>query len=232
MKKFDFVIDFETLGARSDAAVIDLATVLFDPDPMVVPTFEEIVATGKRWKFDFASQKTGERPRCFDTFTIDWWKKQSVEARLNLKPASGDMDPVVAIIEFINYLRGKVDPFNSIGYCRGQSFDFPIMVDLLTESRRREGNPENAITTYDLEPVKFWQQRDIRTRIEALLMTRGLTTTPLPKGVLKGFIAHDSLHDCAKDVLMLKYAERYALGLEEAPIGDNIDPLSLPKGRQ
>lgn len=228
----DFVIDFETLGARSDAAVIDLAVVLFDPDPNVLPSFEDIVASGRRWKFDFAAQKAGERPRCFDTFTIDWWKKQSPEARANLKPSANDIDPVDGIIEFVNYLRGKVNPFNSIGYCRGQSFDFPIMVDLLTEARRREGHPDNAISTYDLEPVKFWMQRDIRTRIEALLMTRNLTTTPLPRGVLKGFIPHDSLHDCAKDVLMLKYAERYALGLEEAPTGDDIDPLSLPKGRQ
>jgi hypothetical protein len=62
-------------------------------------------------------------------------------------------------------------------------------------------------------------------------MTRGLTTTPLHKGVLDGFIAHDSIHDCAKDILMLKYAQRYALGLDEAPVGDEIDPLSLPKGR-
>ncbi|UQJ95809.1 exonuclease A [Klebsiella phage CPRSB] len=48
-------------------------------------------------------------------------------------------------------------------------------------------------------PTVFWNSRDVRTAIENRLLTRGVTTCPLRKGMLDGFIQHDSIHDCAKD---------------------------------
>lgn len=116
-------------------------------------------------------------------------------------------------------------------WCRGMSFDFPLFVDLIRDLQRNEGIPERELNTYDLEPVVFWNQRDIRTAIEALSLVRKMCETPLPKGTLDGFVAHDSVHDCAKDILMLKYAQRYALGLDEVPFEEDADPLSLPKKR-
>lgn len=225
----DFVIDWETFGNVSKSAVIDVAAVVFDPNPEVVESFEELITRGMKLKFNLAAQKGH---RLFGAGTIAWWKQQSAEARANLAPSDKDVDCVEGTIQLLEFLKAQgVDTWNSFGWCRGQSFDFPILVDLIRESEARKGIEEKDIDTFKLEPCKFWNQRDIRTAIESLLLTRGLTTTPLPNGVLKGFIAHDSIHDCAKDILMLKYAQRYALGLEEAPTGDDVDPLSLPKGR-
>ena len=51
--------------------------------------------------------------------------------------------------------------------------------------------------------------------------------TPLRKGILDGFIHHNSLHDCAKDVLALIYARRYAWGLEEIPSPEDVDPITI-----
>lgn len=225
----DFIIDFETFGNRSSAAVVDLSAVCFNPDPHVVETLDELISRGRRWKFDLRSQRG---VRVFGTSTIEWWKKQSAEARENLKPSPNDVTVTQGIVEFLEFLKQQnVDTWKSMGWCRGQSFDFPILIDCISQIEREAGKSEADIDTFKAEPCKFWNQRDIRSAIEALLLTRDLTTTPLRKGVLNGFIAHDSLHDCAKDILMLKYAQRYALGLEEAPEGDDIDPLSLPKGR-
>lgn len=225
----DFIIDFETFGNRSSAAVIDLSAVCFNPDPTVVETLDELIARGKRWKFDLRSQK-GQR--VFGASTMKWWKEQSEEARENLKPSDIDVTVKKGILDFLKFLKShNVKEWDSFGWCRGQSFDFPILVDCIASVEREAGVAEADIDTFRAEPCKFWNQRDIRTAIEALSLTRGLTTTPLRKGVLDGFIAHDSLHDCAKDILMLKYAQRYALGLDEVPVGDDIDPLSLPKGR-
>ena len=53
--------------------------------------------------------------------------------------------------------------------------------------------------------------------------------TPLRNGVLTGFVAHDSIHDCAKDVIMLKTAQRYALGLETMPEPEDTDPQTVKK---
>lgn len=225
----DFIIDFETFGNRSSAAVIDLSTVCFNPDPNVIETLDELISRGKRWKFNLKAQRGN---RVFGKSTIEWWKNQSAEARENLKASENDVTVKAGILDFLKFLKAQgIKEWDSFGWCRGQSFDFPILVDCIASIEREAGVDEETIDTFGAEPCKFWNQRDIRTAIEALSLTRGLTTTPLRKGILDGFIAHDSLHDCAKDILMLKYAQRYALGLDEVPVGDEIDPLSLPKGR-
>ncbi|QLF83159.1 exonuclease A [Klebsiella phage KpnM6E1] len=225
----DFIIDFETFGNVSSSSVIDLALITFDSDPEVLESFDELVKRGHRIKFDLKSQKGH---RLFGKSTLEWWKKQSAEARANLASTPDDLSVIAGIKEAQQYLIDSgIHPWDSFGWCRGQSFDFPIFVDCLRDVQRAQGISEEEIDTFKEEPCKFWNQRDIRTAIESLLLTRGLTTTPLPKGTLDGFIAHDSIHDCAKDILMLKYAQRYALGLSEAPSPEDTDPLSLPKGR-
>jgi hypothetical protein len=219
----DIIIDFETLGSVSNAAVIDLAVIAFDTNPENVETFDELVARGKRIKFNLASQRG---KRLFSKSTLQWWKEQSAEARKNLAPSEQDVTTLEGIKLFLDYCRENgVDQWKSLMWCRGMSFDFPILVDLIRDLYRDQDEPENEIVTEKLEPVKFWNQRDIRTAIEAYSLTRGLSMCPLPNGTLKGFVAHDSVHDCAKDILMLKYAQRYALGLDEVP--DNPDPLSV-----
>ena len=225
----DFIIDFETFGNVSSSSVIDLALITFDSDPEVLESFDELVKRGHRIKFDLKSQKGH---RLFGKSTLEWWKKQSAEARANLASTPDDLSVIAGIKEAQQYLIDNgIHPWDSFGWCRGQSFDFPIFVDCLRDVQRAQGISEEEIDTFKEEPCKFWNQRDIRTAIESLLLTRGLTTTPLPKGTLDGFIAHDSIHDCAKDILMLKYAQRYALGLEDVPSEEDTDPLSLPKGR-
>lgn len=225
----DFIIDFETFGNVSSSSVIDLALITFDSDPEVLESFDELVKRGHRIKFDLKSQKGH---RLFGKSTLEWWKKQSAEARANLASTPDDLSVIAGIKEAQQYLIDNgIHPWDSFGWCRGQSFDFPIFVDCLRDVQRAQGISEEEIDTFKEEPCKFWNQRDIRTAIESLLLTRGLTTTPLPKGTLDGFIAHDSIYDCAKDILMLKYAQRYALGLSEAPSPEDTDPLSLPKGR-
>lgn len=219
----DIIIDFETLGSTSNAAVIDLAVIAYDPNPEVIETFEELTQRGLRIKFDLASQRG---KRLFSKNTLQWWKEQSAEARKNLAPSEIDVTTSIGLGNFLEYCRkNEVDQWKSLMWCRGMSFDFPILVDLIRDAYRSEDVPENEIDTAKLEPVKFWNQRDIRTAIEAYSLTRGLSVCPLPNGTLKGFVAHDSIHDCAKDILMLKYAQRYALSLEEVP--DNPDPLSV-----
>lgn len=225
----DIIIDFETFGNVSKAAVIDLAVIAFDPDPTKVESFDTLVNRGKRIKFKLAEQKG---KRLFGKSTVKWWKEQSAEARANLAPTENDVDTLEGIKQFLDYCReNDVDPWKSQAWCRGMSFDFPILVDLIRDLYRADGVDEEDIDTFHQEPVKFWNQRDIRTAIEAYAMVRGLSTTPMVQGTLDGFVAHDSVHDCAKDILMLKFAQRYAMGLDECPEGDNVDPRSLPASR-
>jgi hypothetical protein len=155
--------------------------------------------------------------------TIAWWKEQDEAAKKNLKASPEDLTIEEAIPQLLDYLKKSgVNAWKSQGWCRGMSFDFPILVDMIRQTFKTD-------VTEDFEPVKFWAQRDIRTAIESLALTRGLSMTPLRNGVLTGFVAHDSIHDCAKDVIMLKTAQRYALGLETMPEPEDTDPQTVKK---
>ncbi|MGL5579412.1 MAG: 3'-5' exoribonuclease domain-containing protein [Cetobacterium sp.] len=219
----DFIIDFESYGLAPEGAFIDLAIVLFKDDPHNPPTFQELVASSKRIKFDISSQRK-EFPRVFDRSTIEWWQQQSEAARAMIKAAPTDVNLKVGMEEAIEFIRAGTNKKTSLGWCRGPSFDFPMYLTALRQIR-------NTREVFDDEPCFFWNQRDIRTAVERTLMTRGMTECPLPMGTLDGFVAHNSVHDCAKDILMLIYAQRYALGLEDCPMGDEVDPRSVKKGR-
>lgn len=215
MANIDAVIDWETIGPAPNGKVVELSAIAFSDSLDEDIVFDELVKKGIKIKFDLKAQKS----RITTSETIEWWKKQSPEAQEILKPSDEDMTLEEGMKMFAEYIKNSgIDPWKSHMWCRGQSFDFPILIDVLR-------GVHGTVDTFSHEPVKFWNQRDIRTAIEALLLERDQTTTPLPKGTLDGFIMHNSIHDCAKDVIMLKYAKRYALGLEDFP--SEIDPLSV-----
>lgn len=214
----DFIIDLETLGNKPNAIVVDLSVLVFDADPRKVQSFDELVKNGRRFKLSLESQKG---VRSTTPSTIKFWKEQSPEAKENLKPSDIDMTVEEAIPQVLDFLKKSgIDPWKSQGWCRGMSFDFPIFVDMIRQTYQ-------CIETEQYEPVKFWAQRDIRTAIESLLLSRGTSMMPLRKGVLDGFVHHDSVHDCAKDVIMLKSAMRFALGLDEMPKAAEIDEQTI-----
>lgn len=216
----DFIIDCESFSSRPDALCVDISIVIFNPDPTVVQTFEELVSQGKRFKLSIASQKG---VRSIMPETIKWWSEQSPEAKKHLIPSEDDLTVEDAVIQAMQFLKdNNVQHWKSQMWCRGMSFDVPIFVDMMRQTYKVD-------YTQEIEPVKFWLQRDVRTAIESYALQRNVIKTPLKKGMLDGFIAHDSIHDCAKDVLMLKTAQRYAFGLEEFPEEDDIDETTIKK---
>lgn len=219
MLPVDFVFDYETLGAAPKGVVIELSYVPFIDDPNNPPTFAELVAKGRKYKFDIRNQPGRQR----DAGTIEWWKKQSVEAKSILRPSPEDTSVKEGHEKFLADLKADgISRWDSMDYCRGPEFDRGILIDVIRQIT-------GEIDTYNSMPTMFWNSRDVRTAIENRLLSRGLTNTPLRRGILEGFIKHNSIHDCAKDALMLIYATRYANGMESPPEGDEIDPLSLSK---
>ena len=214
----DYIIDLETFDNRPDALVVDMSVVVFDSDPNVVQTFDELVKSGKRFKLNMKSQ-IGKRTTL--PSTMNFWKQQSEAATANLKPSDEDLTVEQAIEGVLKYLKDSgISEWKSQGWCRGMSFDFPIFESMLRQAK-------GVDDTEGLSPIKFWNQRDIRTAIECYLMQRGISMTPLRTGVLDGFVHHDSVHDCAKDVIMLKTAQRYMLGLETIPSPEDVDPQTI-----
>lgn len=217
----DYVWDYETVGPSPNGKVIELSYVPFVDDPHNPPTFAELVARGRKYKFDLRNQPD----RIADQGTIAWWKQQSEEARTILKPSPEDLELYAGHRQFFEDLKADgVSRWQSLDYVRGPEFDRGILVDVV---RKMVGK----IDIFEDMPTVFWNSRDVRTCIENRLLTRDASTCPLRKGLLDGFVMHNSIHDCAKDVLMIVYSLRYALGLEEPPSEEETDPLSLPRKR-
>lgn len=220
MKTTDFIIDFECLSTIPESIITEVSILPFVDDPHNPESFQDLIKKGKKFKLSVASQRGN---RHMMSSTINWWKKQSPEARKNLAPHKDDITVPQAVDLMLDFFKqNNVDTWNSRLWCRGMSFDIPVFISMLQERFQVKD-------TQKLEPTAFWNGRDIRTAIEAASLTRGLTMTPLRKGLLDGFVMHDSIHDCAKDAIMLTYIKRYALGLENPPSGDDIDPQTVKK---
>lgn len=213
----DFVIDYETLSARPDCVILDVAVIPFVNNFMNPPTFTELIESGLNIKLNISSQRAIGRSVC--SSTLDFWKKQSDDAKLVLKPSTRDVELYRAhdmIKEFL-YSRGVM--YNkSQGWCRG-FFDFPIFANVMSKQF-------NTTHAQPYETITQGKMREIRTAIEAHLGVRNKTVCPLPKGSLPNFIHHNSLHDCAKDILMLLYAQRYGYGIEDVPTFENTEPVT------
>lgn len=200
------LFDFETVDVRPTAIVLDLAAVVFHEKN--IDTFTDLINSPKRMfrvKFDVRTQKG----RTVDQSTLVWWSGQSDSAREVFEPSSADVslhDGIVAFKEFC--VSSGIDPKNSLAYVRGASFDFSILANIM---RTVFG------ATQDDFPVAFWQQRDVRTAIAFAMLDPNLRKLPVPKGLFEGFVKHNSVHDCCKDVILLQHALGYGLGTIEVP---------------
>lgn len=218
----DILIDYETLGGKSHnrghSSVLELGAVAFEfnPESGAIPDYQQMVKSAFRVKFDIRSQKG---IRAIDADTKDWWLKQSEEAKKVLYPSAEDVSVEAGHRMFADWVKEQGLTRGSQVWCRGNDFDFPILYNCLEQA----GVPEKVMPP-------FWDHREVRTRIEAML-GRGVTECPVPLGKMPGFVHHSGIHDCAKDIMMLVYSYRYAFGMEEIPAEEDTEPCTIKKKR-
>jgi len=210
----DFVLDFETLGKSADSVVLSLGITFYDRDE--VKTFNEYLDDTYYFKFDVNSQTD---TRSIDQDTLDWWSKQDLEVQSQqLIPDKNDITLDTFLVKLKELLSKHNVNRQSVGFARGKEFDFGILTNIVTHYEQELGiNPV-------FFPVPFWQRKDIRDYISGLMVDPMITKVPLPKGSLDGFKHHDPVHDCARAVMHIKYAEMYARGDIEVP--DEVDSNS------
>lgn len=218
----DFVLDFETLAMSSDCVALSLAMTVYDRDEL--KNFQEYIADTKYWKFDVGSQV--EDGRVIDPKTLDWWAKQDPDVRnREMNPSDADITLGEFLADFYSYCKEMGIGNNSIGWCRGKEFDFGILTDIVIKYKFNLDKEEFPINE-TFFPVPFWNRKDIRDYISGLVVDPTVTKVPLPIGTLDGFEHHNPIHDCARAVLHIKYAEMYAKDEIEIPEDDNVDPFS------
>lgn len=202
------LLDFETVDVKPSALVLDLAAVVFNE--FEVDTFQDLVNNPKRVfrvKFDVRTQKG----RTVGQSTLDWWSKQTGDARSVFDPSDEDVSLHDGILEFEKFCKDAGITKDSLGYVRGASFDFPLLADIVETLFKSFGGD------YSSFPIPFWMQRDVRTAISYAMLEPHLRQLPMPKGLFEGFIKHNSVHDCCKDAILLQHALGYGLGTIEVP---------------
>lgn len=201
----DVLIDFESVGFAPDGVLLDFAAIAFDPDPEQEFNFTELCQSAYYCKFDTETQTD----RKIDERVVDFWTKQSEEAKIILDSSETDVSLVEGITGFINwYKNNKIDFYKSRIWSRGNEFDLGMFVNCL----------RGIVGDRDIEnilPVAYWNVRDIRTAIEENVGRDNSKNVPLPKNALDGFIVHNSVHDCAKDIMLLQYSRKLVWGLYE-----------------
>lgn len=184
-----FVVDIETLGKYDSSIVLSIGAVWFDPEE----DFEYLDLVEKQSFFVKlnAKQQKEELKRTACKSTIEWWKGQNDIAKKVLIPTYMDISgkgAIEALNEFIKQAPG-FDQNESVIWVRG-SLDYPVLSHL-AESCGLE------------LAFGYHRIRDIRTAIDILYNSNnGYTTTSKP---CVGFVAHDPVHDSARDAMLLVY---------------------------
>lgn len=197
-----FNVDFETLGGPRDGKpiLLDMSACVWDIDGGL-PSYAELLKNTIQIKLDIRSQK--EQGRVVNQSTKEWWSKQEERAQRVLKPGPNDRTITQAMTEFLDWLDGYyLDPRNTLAFCRGQSFDLPLL----------EGAIDDAGLSHR-DPYKFWNQGDVRSYLKGLYADPRARKFALPKGWLDdNFVNHDSRCDVAKDAGLILYAQQLARG--------------------
>lgn len=218
----DFVLDFETLATKADCVVLSLAVTPFDRDKL--KSFQEYIEDTEYWKFEVGHQV--EAGRIIDPKTLDWWSKQDPIVReREMNPSVLDVRLDDFIILFYEFCKSNNIGGKSIGWARGKEFDFGILGDIISKFKHNLDKDQYPINE-TFFPVPFWGRKDIRDYISGLVVDPTITKVPLPKDSLPNFEHHNPIHDCARAVLHIKYAEMYARGELEVPEKDDADPFS------
>lgn len=186
-----FCLDVETCSTESNAIVLSVAVVWFDPTDAGV-TYEQLVDRCLYVKFDAREQKKLGRHVSKDT--MEWWNKQS-EAIKNLAflPSSRDVTAAVGLEQVRAYIKehGNEDSFI---WARG-SLD-SMVVDSLARS-------------VDLPPLTNYSMwMDVRTAIRVMKETTNRGGYCPVEGLDMGkLLKHCPIDDVCIDVLMLVKGE-------------------------
>ena len=206
MAKLDFIIDFETLGKRTRTlVVVDCAYTTFDRSRFATNpySFEELVDMIHKSKFDVKKQT--ELGFKFANEDLDWWQSQPQEVQKNLRPSKEDL----TYREFSDTLKKYLDGVRvQKWWSRGNNFDPPILERIFDLS--------GELQWFD-DTLKFWNARDVRTYVNGVLgfeVSSGFVPVSDETYWKDTFIAHDSRHDVAADVMRLQALIRLADDLE------------------
>lgn len=183
------IYDFETLGDQYNGVAVSLAVLKFNENNYTLNpyNYNDLVSQAEFIKFDVEEQvKTYKRKISKDT--LEWWNKQSEQAREQLKPSPSDVSISDLWKLLTDYMQGM--DVRRV-YTRGNMFDPVLMESLLYAC-------DKGI------PYPWWNVRDTRSFLDGLLWGSDINDKFMPDGCAEDFIHHDPRHDIALDVMRMQ----------------------------
>jgi hypothetical protein len=186
-----FIFDVETLSKKSEAVILSMACIYFDPNTK--PTYNELMQSAFFVKFDAADQ-IKRLHRKTSKSTIEWWSKQCEYVKnKSFKPLTSDVRFETGYELFRSWVKSKKDD-NCWVWARG-NLDQLVMDDI-----------EEQIVVEPVFPYHRW--RDVRTAVDFLAGT-GNGYCAIPNfDDRANVIKHCPIHDCAFDAMMLMYGAK------------------------
>lgn len=198
-----FILDFETIGQDVfEIPVVNCSYYTFDWDRFTSNnpyTFEELISEICFAKLNV--QRQVEEDGCrFKKEDLNWWLEQGDEARKQIKPSGDD----ISVQEFLRELYGYLDGIRLFRWwSRSNTFD-PI---LLQRQFRDHWHRQKMD-----EILPYWLVRDVRTYIDTQFQFKNKKNGFCPYDNEdewnKVFVAHNSVHDVAADILRMQKIER------------------------
>ncbi|EAO5288861.1 3'-5' exoribonuclease [Salmonella enterica] len=165
------MVDIETTGTAHHSAITSAAASVFNPLTGEICAEKYIKF---KWKED--CKICGGK---IDADTVEWWMKQSSEARAELITCDRQLSPFDALMRLFDFIRKHCDEIPVYVWAKSPSFD----LSLIKDAAERCGIPAEMI------PWKFRNERDVRT-IEGIGAQLNI---PLPYG--KKDVTHHALAD-------------------------------------
>lgn len=171
---YEVMVDIETLSTKTNAAILTIGAIKFKRYMSVKPldkmdTFYTRITLDSCKAIGLSTDKK----------TIQWWNKQSTEARDEIFSPDNRVSIQEGLQDFADWY-----PKDAIFWAHGITFDAVIL--------------ENAFRKCNIEvPWNFWKLRDTRTLFDITHVTR----EPIHKDD-----EHNALCDCYRQVITLQNA--------------------------
>ena len=191
-----YIYDLETLGVNETAVVLSIGCIYIDS--MEPCTYRDLMKNSFFVKLD-AKYQIEKLNRQVTSSTIEWWGKQSNAAKIrSYKPSKDDVTPEVALQQLRQFVYDNTKQSRVKCYTRGS-------MDVIVS--------EHLAKQVDIKlPWVYNDFRDVRTAVDILypLSKDGYVAVDQTKcfGYTDDMtIAHDPVHDCARDAAMILFGK-------------------------
>lgn len=186
----EIMVDLETLGTTPTASILSIGAVKFNLTDL--DTEEDLQSPERCFYVEIISSDWTSHGRVIEADTVEWWMKQSEEARKIFADRPEKLSAVTALAMFYKFVSENSEKVRL--WANGINFDTVLLRNLVA-----------AIgTKLPSFPVPYWSEMDVRTLVKLAENFGGMNRS----SVKKIGVHHNALDDARYQVLLVQEACR------------------------